>query len=278
MSFAGGTAATVGVEIRADEQREVLDLAKKLNTSSLTIVEGDGVDHGLVWEALGDLGTTPPAEVDGKPIRGYLPEGDGELVLRRFIDDSVNILSETEMNLRRADEGLPTLNLLWPWGHGIRLPVPNLALRRGDPALVISSSLRQAGLARLAGYRHTGLREFGRGINTRLREIADRCLGEPASVVVLEAFKNLREVGRLDECAWLARELDGQLLRPVIDHSFINPTQVTILAPSAQTGLGLTLSTPHTAVTRNPYPFDERSLDERLLPSRTLWEAVDAAL
>jgi len=278
---AGTRRASPAATIDADEQRAVFELAKKLNTKTLTIVEGEGLDHGLVWESIGDHRTSAPPEVEGKPILEHLPEGDAEVPLRRFIDDSINILSEIELNERRIDDDLPPLNLLWPWGEGIRLPLPNLALKRGEPALVLSSSMRLAGLTRLVGYRHGDRREFGRGTNTRLAKIAETCLGEPVAIVLIDAFSMFRQNNQLDEAEWLAHELDRLLLKPLFEEALKTPWRLKLLSPpsppSSLEGLAVELETPGSLPT-NVYPFDERSLDERSVPVGTLWELVARGL
>ena len=107
-------------------------------------------------------------------MKDVLPEGDNEPALRRFIDDSINLLSELEFNAERLDKGLLPVNLLWPWGQGIRTDVPNLALMRGAPATVLSDSLRLEGVARLAGYRPLGRSWLGNGMNAKWKDIASK--------------------------------------------------------------------------------------------------------
>lgn len=297
MSFTDGVVRPVSspnaqrqtpLQISLDEQREVMDLAKKLNTKTLTIVEGEGLDHGLVWEGLGDLRTNPASLMDGVPIRLHLPEGDAEVLLRRFIDDSINLLSEIEMNQIRIDEDLPPLNLLWPWGEGIRSSVPNLALRRGEPAFVLSSSMRMQGLTRLAGYRHSSRSEFGIGTNTRFASIAEQCHACSAAIVLIEAFAAFRgasaehQASKFEEAVWLMKELDTHLLTPLFDRSLTHPARICLLAPpsspksASPDGLSLTFETGIN--NKNAVPFDEVALDDRRTPTRVLWEVIDGAL
>lgn len=75
-------------------------------------------------------------------------------MLRRFIDDSINLLGEQEFNLRRIDEGLAPVNLIWPWGQGFPPVIPNLALQRGTPCHVLSPALGLRGLSKMCGYTH----------------------------------------------------------------------------------------------------------------------------
>ena len=272
MSFNDGVVTKPNLEITPEEQREILAVAEKLNTKLLTIVGGEGLDHGLVWESIGDHRTSSASEIDGKRVKPHLPEGDAEVALRRFIDDSINLLSELELNERRMGEELPPLNLLWPWGEGIRTPVPNLALRRGDPAMVISSSMRLQGLSRLAGYRHALRAKYGRGLNTRLAKIAERALKEPVTFVLVDAVQAFREEGKLEEADWFVREIDTILLKPLFQEALMNPTRISVLAPGQTAGLGVTFETKDT--NSNSIPFDERALEERTMATSALWDCL----
>jgi len=276
LSYHDGVASVPRFEITPEEQREIFGLAKKLNTKLLTIVEGEGLDHGLVWEALGDLRTIPPVELDGKLIRPNLPEGDGDVALRRFIDDSINLLSEIELNERRRGDDLPPLNLLWPWGEGTRLPLPNLALKRGEPALVISSSMRLEGLARLSGYRHAKRGEFGKGTNLRLEWIVKQVMVNPVTIVVIDSIAEFRQREQFEEAEWMANEIDRRLLQPLFQDALTNPTRIVLLAPGSGLGLGVRFETLDSG--SNSIPFDERALDEKMLATKSLPETVAASL
>ncbi|MGV3616395.1 MAG: hypothetical protein ACO1SV_13780 [Fimbriimonas sp.] len=279
LSFDDGLAKDPGALPVPEDMEAILAAAKRLDTRSLTVLRGEARDHGLVLEGKGDLGTFPAAEVLQKPIRSHLPEGDHENALRRFIDDSINLLSELEVNQRRLDQGIPPINLLWPWGEGIRTSVPNLALRRGERATVESASFRLAGLARLTGDVHEERSRFGRGLQVRLRPLADRLLKRNLSIVVIDTPAELRVLGeaREEELHWFVRELDRELLQPLLDATLEDPMQLSLLTPGAKTdGLGLLAELPHRRGGR--FPFDERTLEEPQAPRVDFDQAVREAL
>ncbi len=262
--------------VAQEELAKVLEHAKRLNTKTLTFLNGENTDHALVWEGLGDLHTTPAKDVIDKPIKPALPEGDAERELRRFIDDSINLLSELEFNERRIDEGLPPLNLLWPWGHGRRQAVPNLLLKRGERAHVESNSMRLAGLTRLAGYRHGDRGSFGAGINTRLALLATTARENELTIIVIDAPQSLKENGLLEELHWFVRELDERLLKPLFDNALKERSRIALLATAESEGLALNFETAmHNA---DPYPFDERSLEERSLKRTEAWDFIARSL
>jgi 2,3-bisphosphoglycerate-independent phosphoglycerate mutase len=277
LTFDGERIADPQVDPAQEELERILEMTNQLNTRSLTIVKGDGRDHGLVWEGLGDLSTHPAKRVEGEAIRAFLPEGDAEVALRRFIDDSINLLSESELNQRRIDEGLPPFNLLWPWGHGVRVPVPNLALRRGEPVMVESESIRMAGLSRLAGYRHGDRHGLRHGLNLDLPQLANRSLETGTLLALVSGPRRLRAKGQLEELEWFVSRLDSELLRPLFDAAAREPRMIVLLAPRAS-GPGLALNYVHGAAGSNTVPFDERALSELSVPVADLSTAVDEAL
>jgi len=287
MSFCDGIGSTPSAIPMPEEVEKLLTEAKRLNTKLLTALKGEVLDHGFVWEAVGDLGTHSASSINGNRIEDFLPEGDGETALRRFIDDSINLLSSLEMNERRIDEGLAPYNLLWPWGHGVRTPVPNLALRRGEPAAIESASMRLAGLTRLAGYRHGDRSAVGKGLQTKLRSIADRATKRDLTIVYLDVAAELRTKNKPEELEWFVRELDRELIQPLLDDHLKTPSRLTFIAPSPfesvesnlkPSSIGLSLSIETAVPSANPYPFDERSLEEKKIPATDLWKLVEAAI
>lgn len=273
LSLSDGVATTPAYLPSSAANEEIWQHVKRLDTSRLTLLRGHQLDHGLVWEGLGDIGTTTARDLEGQAIREHFPQGDADRILRRLIDDSVNILSELEFNRRREDEGVPPLNLLWPWGAGIRLPIPNLTLRRREPAVVESNSMRLAGLTRLAGYRHIEHSSiFSMG--------AERDWQFPkrnVAIVVFDEAERLRKEGDLEKIAWFAAELDRQVLgNPSLESE--TPHRLTLLLPGAEEEQGLALVYDSEAEHANAWPFDERVLDERKVPTRDLWTLVEAGV
>ncbi len=277
MSLADGVLSQHQLELPPEEVDVVLARAKLLNTKSLTVVPGEGQDHGLVWEGLGDIGTQPPISIDGKEYLQNLPQGDNEAAFRRFIDDSVNILQGLELNERRVDEGLPPINILWPWGQGVRFRVPNLALRRAEPVKVYSPSLRLAGLSRLVGYRHSPRTLLAKGLNTDWRAIADIALTNNASLIWSPVFGELRQKNLIEEAGWLTKQIEESFLNPIFSSAAENPVRLSLLSPTDNgTGLAVTYETKMQNATM--VPFDERALEERKLPITQMYEMIDHEL
>lgn len=274
MSVVDGCVLSLPYDVSDQDVAAILGVAKRLETSTLTLVEGFGTNHGLVWEGGSlDLGTTPPDEADGASYRSALPQGDGEPILRRFIDDSVNLLGDLELNRIRQDDELPPLNCLWPWGHGMRPSLPNLWLARGDRVHVESRSLRLAGLARLAGYRHGRVRDFGRGTSIKLGWLAG--LSDEVAIIAIEEIEAFRAQGMLEEADWLVQEIDRQFVTPWLDAPDGAPVDALVVAPGPDGGLALRFSSQHRE--EGLLPFDERALHEKL-PTMAVHDVVASFL
>lgn len=252
---------------------EAFTQLKRLNTPSLTALAGQNKDHALVWEGKGEFHTTPPVMAACKSIKESLPQGDKDWVLHRWIEDSVSLTSDLEFNHRRADQQLLTVNCFWPWGQGFRAKLPNLALRRGDPTRVISSSLRLAGLARLTGYRPAPPESLGTGVKANFAAIVREIKDNKTSIVALNQFQELLEENHVDEAHWLMNQMDSQLLAPILELLALGNYQLHLLAGGKLGGVRLN------AIDKMPndMPFDERALEEKL-PILTLHECVDLAL
>ncbi len=216
MSLVGGEIKDPDSERPSEAlQKDLLTTFDSLKSKLLTVVPGRDWDHGLVWEKWGDHLLHGPSQVVGKALDSVLPEGDAERDLRRFIDDSINILNDSEENQRGIDDGLQPINLLWPWGAGIRQRVPKMALRYGSPVRVITDSLRLEGLARLAGLRVDGKPTIGSGLQTKWDTLRTRIRSESDSIVVLTGAKDLRRIGDFDALDYFAREVEKNLLEPL---------------------------------------------------------------
>ena len=206
LSLEGTTLGSVTGRIsRADEETLWTELTR-LNTKLLTLVRGEQVDHGLVWERLTEMRTVGASEVLGKSHSEHLPEGDGENQIRRFVDDSVNLLSELELNARRIDSGLSPISIAWPWGNGVRIPLKNMSLVYGEPIWVESASLRLQGLSRLVGLRHGRRSDVGTGLQTRLEWMASAVNSRGATIEVVSVPAELRRAEMWEELGWFARE------------------------------------------------------------------------
>jgi len=140
-------------EIPSAEARVLIELLnEKLASARLQFYPGVSYRHVMVWRN-GSPGakTSPPHDIIGKPIAPYLPQGDGDVMLRQLIFDSLEILDSHEINKRRRDEGKVPANMIWLWGQGRKCELPSFATLRGTPGLVIAAVDLVRGVGKCAG-------------------------------------------------------------------------------------------------------------------------------
>ena len=253
--------------------------ALSLETSRLKLVQGVGIDHGLVWEDGSiELNCFTPQELVSQGLSRSLPEGDGENMLRRLIDDSVNLLAELEVNRIRQEEGLETLNLLWPWGPGFRPRMPNLTNERGMSVQLESPSSRLKGLSRLVGYRHGDPWNLGSGTNLKLEKIAGSLQKVPLGLAVIPTLGEFRLRGKQEEASWRGREVLNRLVEPLLRMKEDERVRILLIATQS-TGEGLAIDFHSDAVRENrEIPFSAEALEEKSLSRKELAPLIAEAL
>jgi hypothetical protein len=254
------------------ELKAISDALPRLASRRLTPVPGQDGIHLLVWEDGSlDLQTQPRAEAVGKSLRDALPEGDGESHLRRFIDDSVNLLDELEINHVRQEEGHLPLNLFWPWGQGRQEPTPDAARERGRPVAVATADLRLRGLTRRLGDWPVAAEAWRKGVFPDWRQWRT---DSPVEVLHTDFWAQARTHQRFEEMAYAWEAWQTEWLEPrwaAGEHV----VAVAALGEPHEEADGLLLTfDPERTPSENQVPFDERSLSERKLARRRLLEAV----
>ena len=127
-------------------------LNERLGSAKMHFYPGISYRHLLIWrDGAADVGTTPPHDIMGQPIRRHLPQGDHEAFLSQLIWDSYEILSAVELNQRRVDAGKHPANMIWLWGQGTAPNLPSFPLAHGVTGTVISAVDLVRGIARVAG-------------------------------------------------------------------------------------------------------------------------------
>jgi 2,3-bisphosphoglycerate-independent phosphoglycerate mutase len=87
--------------------------------------------------------------VVGRPLRAALPKGTGIGRLLAAIERSAEILAGHEVNECRRDLGENPATLIWPWGPGVSVPLPDFEARTGRPTSLVGVNPSVVGAARL---------------------------------------------------------------------------------------------------------------------------------
>ncbi len=141
--------------VSTEEARELIALvSEKLGSRAFAFFPGVSYRHILrVSDGSVNLSTTPPHDIQGKPLAPYLPTGDMESELRRLVYDSLDLLDNHPVNRRRRDDGKPVANTIWPWGQGRPTTLPDFFAERGKSGVMITAVDLLRGLARCARIR-----------------------------------------------------------------------------------------------------------------------------
>jgi 2,3-bisphosphoglycerate-independent phosphoglycerate mutase len=139
-----------------EAKKVILDLNKELATNEIQFYLGVSYRHLMVlkngaakFSNLEKLELTPPHDIIGKEITGFLPQMK-EPVLS-LMNESQRLLKNHPVNLSREKKGLPPANSIWLWGQGRSPQMITLKERFGIDGYVISAVHLIKGIGILAG-------------------------------------------------------------------------------------------------------------------------------
>lgn len=116
-----------------------------------------------IWENGKVLPLTPPHDILGKVIGGYLPEDEA---LRSMMKASYDILKDHPINLRRKKQGLNPANSLWFWGAGTRPALSSFEEKYHRKGVMISAVDLLKGIAVGAGLKNISIKGATGGLET----------------------------------------------------------------------------------------------------------------
>lgn len=126
---------------------------KKLGSRDIQFYPGMSYRHLMIWKNGKDrIKCTPPHDITGKNVAGYLPKGDGSKIIKELMEASTDILMSHPVNIARIKNGLPPANSIWFWGQGRKIPLPTFRSKYGLKGAMISAVDLTKGLGMLAGF------------------------------------------------------------------------------------------------------------------------------
>lgn len=140
--------------ITTEEAKELINAVKaELENDDITFYPGVSYRHLMVWKN-GDteIQCTPPHDILGKEISGYLPKGNGDIVLNELMRRSVRILENHSLNKDRIINGKKPANSLWFWGQGKKPSIPTFMDKYGIKGSLVSAVDLAKGLGIYAGF------------------------------------------------------------------------------------------------------------------------------
>ncbi len=210
--------------VTRDEAQILLDAVTEVFADpDMAFLPGNGWRNVLLWKGARDVRvrTVPPFEVVGKALDSAMPKGTGIGRLLAAIERSREILRAHEVNECRRDLGENPATMIWPWGPGVLVPLPDFKARTGVEAALIGVNPSVVGAAKLQRIEHvpvtgaTGLP----GSNFRAKgEAALAALDQKDLVVVhvdaLAACSYRRDfVAKVETL----ERIDGYLIGPLLE-------------------------------------------------------------
>ncbi|MDD1700318.1 MAG: cofactor-independent phosphoglycerate mutase [Methanoregula sp.] len=95
--------------------------------------------------------STPPHDIVGKNIEGYLPKGGDAGLLMRCMEKSKDLFFEHRVNSARKKSGKLPATQIWPWSGGHKPAFPSFEKKYGKKGGVIAGVDLLKGIARCAG-------------------------------------------------------------------------------------------------------------------------------
>ena len=131
----------------------IRDINKKLGSKDIAFYPGVSYRHLMIWKnGKEKMKCTPPHDITGKMIAGYMPKGKGSDLLLSLTEKAREVLANSQVNKKRIAKGLNPANSIWLWGQGKRLSVPTFKKKYGIEGALISAVDLTKGLGICAGF------------------------------------------------------------------------------------------------------------------------------
>jgi 2,3-bisphosphoglycerate-independent phosphoglycerate mutase len=138
----------------------IQELNSKLGSDTIKFYPGVSYRHLLVFkcsnkdelEGFVKARCTPPHDIAGKKIQRFLPSKTPQAeLLKKMMDDSRRILSESEVNRVRLDLKENPANMIWLWGQGVKPFMPKFSKLYNVEGSIISAVDLIKGIGRIIG-------------------------------------------------------------------------------------------------------------------------------
>lgn len=243
-------------EISTVEARLLIEaVAGELDARDWSFHAGISYRHCMLWmNGPLDIRLTPPHDISGKPVAGYLPTGNGSETALGLMSRSLDILKHHPVNLARVAQGKNPANAIWLWGQGSRPSLPSFEDRYGVSGAVISAVDLIKGIGLAAGLSSLDVPGATGNFHTNYRGKALAALetlrGDSDFVYIhVEAPDECGHQGQVDMKRDSLSRIDAELLAPLLDGlEGMGPYRLLVM-PDHPTPLHLRTHT------RDPVPF-----------------------
>ena len=264
--------------ISTDEARPLIELLDlKLGTDKRKFFPGVQYRH-IMAEKGGsiDLQTIPPHDFVGQTLAGRWPEGSGAERLKQLMFDSLELLDDHPINVKRREEGKEPGNMIWLWGQGYAPSLPNFLQTYGKVGGVITAVDVVRGLGRATGLKIIDVPGATGYIDTDYTAKANYALTALDTLdfvyIHVESPDESGHEGNLDHKMQSIEDIDKKLLATLRAGMEKRGPYRLLIVPDHKTPISLRTheegpvpfllfdsEKPHTA---SHFPFDERAVIE----------------
>src|SRR5690606_13156406 len=181
-----------------EEGRELLRaLEGHVKQTRMRFVQGRGHNHLLIIDGtdFNGLTTVSPFNILDLPKAEHLPEGPGQELLLKVMNEAPAVLKKHEVNRVRVDLKQNPANAIWIWGGGAAVDVPGFQKTFGIEAAMVSYSDLFRGVAVA-----TGLRVVNPGESPFVRDPSGRMAAVNPDEAATKATET-EEITRIRESA-----------------------------------------------------------------------------
>lgn len=132
------------------------DISQELSDDKIKFFVGKSYRHIAIvrssdLEAFQNTKCTPPHDIMGQEIAGYLPKGPKAEFLQDYAARANKILASHPVNEKRIARGESPANSVWFWGQGAKPQLESFKSRYGMEGSIISAVDLVNGIGRLIG-------------------------------------------------------------------------------------------------------------------------------
>jgi 2,3-bisphosphoglycerate-independent phosphoglycerate mutase len=139
---AGHITSAEGEQLLAALQKEIPEVFIKSGVSYRNLL--------VVHTGKGST-STPPHDIVGKPVAGYVPEGGDSALLIKCMEASRRVFITHPVNAARKGSGKPMVTQIWPWSGGKTPQFPPFNDKYGKTGGIISAVDLLNGIGRCIG-------------------------------------------------------------------------------------------------------------------------------
>ena len=243
--------------ISSEEAKILIEtLDAELSTEELSFYPGISYRHLMV--ARKDLGAetecTPPHDITGQKIEGYLPEGKDGDFFSDLIKKAMVVLELHPVNLKRIEGGKNPANSIWVWGQGHAPEFTPFRELYGKTGAVISAVDLLKGIGVYAGLDVIEVQGATGYLDTNYEGKASAAIETLKTrdlvFVHVEAPDEAGHEGGIDKKLKAVEDFDGRIVAPILKYAEASDEPFTILVlPDHPTPISLKTHT------RDPIPF-----------------------